>query len=371
MGLGRRFDSAGRHLLVLADHRRSQKFCYVMFCCTAVFYRTGGTVCRVLNRVFVAFLPFTMISRNYVFTLFFDGSDDLTPEEVALYYAHNLGELFVDELFRYVIVNVELCPTTERIHWQGYMELARPANYEAIRKRVPLFDTAHFAARKGSQLEAISYCQKLETRYPGVGGFFEYGTKSPGQGHRSDLDSVTDLLRNGATEREVAQQLPGMFLRYHSGIAAYLDVMEEEVTPEEGFVPRPWQSDLIRMVDAPADDRTIVWVTDVQGGKGKTRLATHLIRNYGALQLSGQIKDMAYAYSKTKSPVVVFDITRAAQDCTTHLYSMMEMLKSGRLFSTKYRSRQVMFKPPHVVIFSNQTWDRANLSVDRVKEIIL
>jgi Putative viral replication protein len=311
------------------------------------------------------------VSRNYCFTFFPEDSFELTADEVALYYANNLQELFGDELFRYVIVNVEVCPTTERIHWQGYMELARPASFVAIKARVPLLDTANFSVRKGSQMEAISYCQKIETRYPGVGGFFEYGTRCPGQGHRSDLDSVTDLLRNGGTERTIAEQLPGMYLRYHSGIAAYLEVMEDTVEPEEGFVPRKWQADLIREVDCTADDRTIIWVTDVQGGRGKTRLATHLIRNYGAVQLSGQIKDMAYAYSRQRASIVLFDITRAAQECTGHLYTMAEMLKSGRLFSTKYRSKQIMFQPPHVVVFSNQTWDRSLFSNDRVKEITL
>lgn len=311
-----------------------------------------------------------MASRNYVFTCYPEAANELTAEEVALYYAHNLEELFSDDLFAYVIVNIEECPETKRMHWQGYMELTRPARYSAITSRVPLLEnTTRFAARRGTQQQAIDYCKKTESRWPGVEGFFEYGTKAAGQGHRSDLEAVSELLRNGATEKQIAEELPGMYLRYHTGIAAYIELMEDDLQPDTDFQPRAWQQQIIDMAAEEPDDRTIVWVTDPQGGRGKTRLATHLIRSHGAIQLSGQIKDMTYAYTKNRAPIVVFDITRAAQDCTGHLFSMMEMLKSGRLFNTKYRSKQVNFKPPHVFVFSNHSWDREKLSHDRVKEI--
>lgn len=311
------------------------------------------------------------VARNYCVTAFFEATDELSEEEIALYYAENLEELFSDPLFRYVIVNVEVCPTTEKVHWQMYMELSRPCSFVAVKKIVPLLEKAEFAPRYGTQMEAISYCQKTETRFPGVAGFFEYGVKCPGQGHRSDMDSLTAMLESGKSAREIAVEMPGMFLRYHRGIEAYQDVMGDVVQPEEGFEPRPWQAELLAKIGEVADDRTILWFTDQQGGRGKTRLATHLVRNYGAVQLSGRVQDMAFAFSQCVSPVVVFDITRAAQENTAHLYTMMEMLKSGRLFSTKYKSRQVHFPPPHVVVFSNQTWDRSMLSRDRVVEQVL
>ena len=50
---------------------------------------------------------------------------------------------------------------------------------------------------------------------------------------------------------------------------------------------------------------------------------------------------------------------------------MGEALKSGFVFTTKYQSRQVTFKPPHVIYFSNASWDREKFSHDRVVEIDL
>jgi len=313
-----------------------------------------------------------MVSRNYVFTFYPREADGLSVDEVAFYYAANLEELFSDPLFRYVVVNIEVCPTTDRVHWQGYMELNRPAGFVAIKDRVPLLSDAEFGERRGTQCEAITYCQKVETRHPDATGFYEYGEKAPGQGHRSDLDSLSQMLVSGANQRAIAEAMPGMFVRYHTGISAYISVMAEDaVLPEEGFVPRPWQQDVIDLIQTEPDDRTVVWVTDPQGGRGKTRLAGHLISNYGAIQLSGAIAHMAHAYAETKNRVVVFDITRAAEERTNHLYTFAEMLKSGRIFSTKYRSRMVRFTPPHVLIFSNQSWDRSLFTADRVKEIQL
>jgi len=171
--------------------------------------------------------------------------------------------------------------------------------------------------------------------------------------------------------REIAEELPAVYIRYHGGIGALKAALEDNVVPEEGFEPRPWQQQLLESLTQPADDRTVIWVTDTQGGAGKSRLTRHLIRNHGALSLSGKVADMSYAYSMQRAPIVCFDITRAAAEYATCLYSMGEKLKDGVLFITKYQSRQIVFQPPHVVYFSNQTWDRTKFSLDRVKEIVI
>lgn len=136
-------------------------------------------------------------------------------------------------------------------------------------------------------------------------------------------------------------------------------------------MPRPWQSAVLELLGKPADDRSIFWVTDTQGNQGKTRLSTHLIRNHGGVELSGKMADMSYAYSQNKAKIVIFDITRAQADHSDHIYSMAEKLKGGRLMVTKYSSRMITFQPPHVIVFSNSTWNRDKWSVDRVKETVL
>lgn len=225
----------------------------------------------------------------------------------------------------------------------------------------------------GTQAEAISYCSKTATRHPDVPAPFEFGVKSPGQGHRSDLDSLSELVASGKSRKQIAEIMPGMYIRYHSGIAALQAALDEDDEQDDSaFQPRPWQADVITTLQQQPDDRTIMWITDTQGGQGKTRLATHLIKQHGGIELSGKLADMTYAFMQQKSSrIVIFDISRAQADFSDHIYTMAEKLKSGRLMNSKYGSKQFTFSPPHVIIFSNASWDRSKLSLDRVRETTL
>lgn len=295
----------------------------------------------------------------------------MSESEQAFYWAAVLDEVFADPIYKYACINIEVCPATQRVHWQGYVELARPARYTQLQRTHPVFATAHYEQRLGTQIEAISYCSKTDTRHPDATGPYEWGTKACGQGHRSDLDDLTAMVAQGKSTKEIAETMPGMYIRYYNGIAALQSALDSGDEPEQGFKPRPWQQTVLDQLTAEPDDRTIFWVTDAQGGQGKTRLATHLIRNHGGIELSGKMADMTYAYSQHKQRIVIFDISRAAADMTGHIYSMAEKLKCGRLMNTKYQSRMVTFRPPHVIIFSNSTWDRTKFSHDRVRETTL
>ncbi len=62
-----------------------------------------------------------------------------------------------------------------------------------------------------------------------------------------------------------------------------------------------------------------------------------------------------------------FDISRAAAEHSDHLYSMAEKLKNGFYLSTKYESVMKVFRPPHVLFFSNFHPDENKWSRDRVQ----
>lgn len=223
----------------------------------------------------------------------------------------------------------------------------------------------------GTADEAVAYCSKPDTRHPEVEGPFTMGQRAPGQGYRSDMASLTELVVSGKSTKEIATEMPGMFMRFHGGIAALKAALEDDVQPDVDFQPRQWQQHLLDLLAADPDDRHIIWVTDTVGGQGKSRLTMHLIRNHGAIALSGKQADMELAYCNNRAKIAVFDITRAAAEYSSHLYSMAEALKNGFYMVKKYQSRQVTFRPPHVIFFSNSTWDRSKFSRDRVIEIDL
>ncbi len=121
------------------------------------------------------------------------------------------------------------------------------------------------------------------------------------------------------------------------------------------------------MLAGEPDDRTIIWVTDPQGGSGKSRLARHLIMEHGACLLGGRVQDMAYQYDNER--IVIFDVSRAQAEYSDHLYTMAEALKNGTLVSTKYESEMKLFGPPHVIFFCNFSWNRDKWTGDRVREV--
>eukprot|EP00983_Pelagomonas_calceolata_P068625 1150006-Pelagomonas_calceolata.AAC.1 len=247
-------------------------------------------------------------------------------------------------------------------HLQGYAELSQPVRLSTVRWWLP---SAHWEPRAGSRDSARDYCRKEDSRSAGPWehGAFEQG----GQGSRSDLAAACATLRSGGIH-SVAEQHPTEFVKFNRGLRALQDELQE--TPaDEGLHPYPWQQRLLDMVTGDPDDRTIVWVLDRRGGVGKSRLAKHLVLNYGAILLEGRLQDMCYTYNK--EPIAVFDISRAAAEHSDHLYSMAEKLKNGLYLSTKYESRQKVFNPPHVIFFANQHPDYEKWSRDRIKVIDL
>lgn len=262
---------------------------------------------------------------------------------------------------RYVCWQLE-CGENGTVHVQGYVEFDRPVRLAALKRWLA---TAHFEKRHGTREQARDYCRKEDSR---LAGPYERGDfAAGGAGTRNDLAEAVNALKEGGI-RAVVEQCPTAFVKFHRGI--YELQRQMEVKPRDlDFVPRLWQQDVLDYFTGEPDDRHILWVTDGVGNKGKSRLARHLILEHGAVQLEGRVQDMAYLYNKER--IVVIDISRAQEDNTKHLYSFAEKLKNGIVVCTKYESHTKIFNPPHVIFFSNNTWDRDLWSLDRVIEINL
>lgn len=141
--------------------------------------------------------------------------------------------------------------------------------------------------------------------------------------------------------------------------------------PMSKHTPHDWQQEVIDLCSGEPDERTIVWVYDQEGNKGKTSLCKHLcMKHDGAMYISGKINDMMYGvfqYIKTKkkSPkILLIDIPRSLDNKYVS-YSGIEALKNGIFYNTKYESSMVIFDNPHVVIFSNHEPLMDKFSLDR------
>lgn len=242
-------------------------------------------------------------------------------------------------------------------HYQGYVEFSQPMRLAALKKWLP---RAHFEPRKGSRDQAREYCSKLDTR---VEGPFEYGTWETAQGTRTDLQVACDVLCTDGLDALITDY-PFVYVKYHSGFDKLARKLKKP-RRDDDFVPRPWQSRLLLCLTVKSDDRTIHWVYDSIGNRGKSRLATHLVCEYGAIELDGKLADMSYMYDS--QPIVVIDVARSQSDNINHLCTFAEKLKNGRLVSSKYESCMKVFDPPHVVFFSNSMPPEDVWSKDRLK----
>jgi len=295
---------------------------------------------------------------------------------------------------RIVFACGQLEKTEDRLRFNLYVELDSQMRVGAIREWIcakPEEDTEEegewctlFEARPAVLRDRdmhIRDCTSEKNRYLDPDGVdligmpaFKFGTvKREGQGSRNDFEAIKEILReNGPQEgiRLVAEQFPGQFVRYPSGITQLADLVIPKVPEEEGFELRPWQSALVSILRRPAHSRHIYWVEDAKGAAGKSRLSTYLCRTMNAVELDGRKEDAAFSY--TNQPIVLFDLARAV-DITQlkDLYIVGEKLKNGSLFSSKYQSKLKVFKVPHVVYFSNSPPPIGMWSADRLQHIVL
>ena len=117
----------------------------------------------------------------------------------------------------YLVYQQECCPDTGRMHIQGYVELE---NRVRFKKLLSEFPGTHWEKRKGSAEEASDYCKKDISRAAG-GIMYEFGKLSKMfAGKRTDIDDAVDMLKSGASMRDVALTHSSVYVRMHRGLTA-------------------------------------------------------------------------------------------------------------------------------------------------------
>ena len=73
--------------------------------------------------------------------------------------------------------------------------------------------------------------------------------------------------------------------------------------------------------------------------------------------------DISHAYAM--EPIVTFNLSRTQADKIDHVYSLIEKLKNGVMFSPEYDSGTKIFRPSHVIVFANFLPDERHRSGPR------
>jgi len=104
----------------------------------------------------------------------------------------------------YLIFGEEICPTTQKIHFQTYVHFFNAKTLAATQK---FFNgNAHIEVPLGSPGENIAYCSK-------DGQFEEFGER-PAQGKRTDLADLAKDISNGRTVDSIALDNPMLYHQY-------------------------------------------------------------------------------------------------------------------------------------------------------------
>nr|QXP07749.1 MAG: replication associated protein [Arizlama virus] len=106
-------------------------------------------------------------------------------------------------------------------HMQGYIEFEGPKRLAGVKKLIP---RAHWETRRGTRDQARDYCIK-------DGEFLEFGEwKSGGQGARTDLHTVMDMVKEDKPRLDIMEAEPMIYSRNMRFVEAYKAELEKKKT---------------------------------------------------------------------------------------------------------------------------------------------
>lgn len=119
---------------------------------------------------------------------------------------------WLEEHSKFTRIGVERAPTTGKMHWQGYAELAKRWR---ITQLIKLRFGWHVEQCKGNQGENLAYCSK-------DGNYVDHGKLVEQQpGKRSDLDRVRSVLSSSGLRGVVAAGASYQAIKYAEKVVTY------------------------------------------------------------------------------------------------------------------------------------------------------
>ncbi len=157
-------------------------------------------------------------ARRYCFTSY--RSDEEYCDLLGYGSENKDEEIHLPTGVQYICWGVEKCPTTGRIHLQGYVRFAKGVSRATVQRRLDN-EGLHLSRCNGDELSNIRYCSKEEE----AGGTFrEFGTRAK-PGKRVDLEEIREELGGGAGMRRVIELGTNyQGLRYAEKWLTYMEV---------------------------------------------------------------------------------------------------------------------------------------------------
>lgn len=162
-------------------------------------------------------------------------------------------KIYLEERVRYIIVGDEICPQTQRAHYQVFIWFESKRSQAAIRK---LLKPRHVEAKyyNATEADGRKYCSKdqivYEDGYP------------PKQGERTDLKALAEKIQNGARLDEIIQSNPYAYHVYGRTLTKIEDICNRKIK-------RTWMT-------------AGIWIHGPTG-TGKSHTANELAKQYASV----------------------------------------------------------------------------------------
>jgi len=188
----------------------------------------------------------------------------------------------------------EICPTTQKKHLQGFLQLKKPMRITELK----LSGKPHLEACKGSEEQNYAYCSKDKD-------VVKYG-------YPKEIKTIEEL--------------------------------------------RPWQQSILDdIILKPVIDRRVYWFWEPEGNIGKSAFVKYCVVKYNALFCDGGAKkdiiNLVFNNNMDECELVIWDIPRCSQGAIS--YAAIEAISNGMVCNTKYETGTKVFNPPHIIIFAN------------------
>lgn len=128
-----------------------------------------------------------------------------------------------DDNIRYICYGREVCPTTKKEHYQGWLQLEKPRTLSSLKKNI--CNQTHFEGCRGTELHNEKYCTK-------DGNFTKLGEFKT-QGQRTDLEGIFAQIEENVDLQSIASNNPVLFCKYRNGINQYISMVDEKTAPKE------------------------------------------------------------------------------------------------------------------------------------------
>lgn len=255
---------------------------------------------------------------------------------------------------KFICFAYELGEEKKTPHLQGCLWFRLPRNTSNVNrqcKKGQRFHGYHFEAQCGSMASQREYIvngvkdgekkEWIEGTEPYVWGTWpteeEYDLQRPRQGDRTDLRACWMAIHSGKRKREVEDEFLMVDARYPKWMEKHLNYAKIKSLQKPAIEVRPWQEELLKVLEAPRVDRKIYWIWSTEHETGKSTFCGDWLRahfKFDFVELPNmKLADCFQEASKMDMPrVLYYALPKDVEtECSKYVYFTLEKLSDGGL----------------------------------------